>query len=69
MIPEIIEDPWFQINYMPACGCEHDEKKNLDYVSMALDASEVNIKLQKMKMMRKSVKDSVKLRDFCITGQ
>ncbi|KAK4777960.1 hypothetical protein SAY87_018147 [Trapa incisa] len=38
-IPEIIEDPWYQTNYKPACGFE-DDKKNHDDVNTAFDASE-----------------------------
>ncbi|CAK7344598.1 unnamed protein product [Dovyalis caffra] len=39
-IPEIIEDEWFQIDYMPSCGYECDEKIFLDDVNAAFDADE-----------------------------
>ncbi|XVE98722.1 hypothetical protein REPUB_Repub03eG0132500 [Reevesia pubescens] len=39
-IPEIIEDAWFQKDYMPSCGYEYDEKINLDDVSAAFDTVE-----------------------------
>lgn len=65
-IPEIFEDPWFQINYVPACVHEDDEKKNLDDVSAAFDGSEVNIRLPKLEMISsKSVNDSAKFRNSC----
>lgn len=39
-MPEIIEDPWFQRNYVPACGFECNEN-SVDDVSEAFDALEV----------------------------
>ncbi|XVE80026.1 hypothetical protein DITRI_Ditri14bG0105700 [Diplodiscus trichospermus] len=39
-IPEIIEDAWFQTDYIPSCGYESDEKIYLDDVSAAFDAVE-----------------------------
>ncbi|OWM65893.1 hypothetical protein CDL15_Pgr015318 [Punica granatum] len=41
-IHEIIEDPWFQINYIPSHGYEHDERKYLDDVTAAFDTLEDN---------------------------
>ncbi|KAF2282786.1 hypothetical protein GH714_043179 [Hevea brasiliensis] len=39
-IPEIIEDAWFQTDYVPSCGCECGEKIYLDDVNAAFDAIE-----------------------------
>ncbi|KAG6770101.1 hypothetical protein POTOM_025769 [Populus tomentosa] len=39
-IPEIIEDEWFRIDYVPSCGYESDEKILLDDVNAAFDADE-----------------------------
>ncbi|KAL9362628.1 hypothetical protein Peur_045413 [Populus x canadensis] len=39
-IPEIIEDEWFRIDYVPSCGYESDEKIFLDDVNAAFDADE-----------------------------
>ncbi|XWS28066.1 hypothetical protein CRYUN_Cryun25bG0034100 [Craigia yunnanensis] len=39
-IPEIIEDAWFQTDYMPSCGYESDEKISLDDVNAAFDTVE-----------------------------
>ncbi|GMI97552.1 SNF1-RELATED PROTEIN KINASE 3.4, CBL-interacting protein kinase 21 [Hibiscus trionum] len=36
-IPEIIEDAWFQVDYVPSCGFEYDEKIDIDDVSAAFD--------------------------------
>ncbi|KAL9376869.1 hypothetical protein Peur_030989 [Populus x canadensis] len=41
-LPEILEDEWFQIDYVPSCGYECDEKIFLDDVNAAFDADEVN---------------------------
>ncbi|KAI5585491.1 hypothetical protein BDE02_06G149800 [Populus trichocarpa] len=41
-IPEIIEDEWFRIDYVPSCGYESDEKIFLDDVNAAFDADEDN---------------------------
>ncbi|KAJ6923524.1 hypothetical protein NC652_016987 [Populus alba x Populus x berolinensis] len=41
-IPEIIEDEWFRIDYVPSCGYESDEKILLDDVNAAFDADEDN---------------------------
>jgi hypothetical protein len=45
-IPEIIEDEWFRIDYVPSCGYESDEKIFLDDVNAAFDADEVNFHKQ-----------------------
>lgn len=39
-IPEIVEDEWFQKDYVPACGCESDEKIHMDDVKAAFDSTE-----------------------------
>ncbi|KDP43807.1 hypothetical protein JCGZ_23015 [Jatropha curcas] len=39
-IPEIIDDAWFQTDYVPSCGCECDEKIYFDDVNAAFDATE-----------------------------
>ncbi|XP_022730486.1 CBL-interacting serine/threonine-protein kinase 21-like isoform X2 [Durio zibethinus] len=39
-IPEIIEDAWFQTDYIPSCGYEYDEKIYLDDGSTAFDTVE-----------------------------
>ncbi|KAI9378455.1 hypothetical protein POPTR_018G096042v4 [Populus trichocarpa] len=41
-LPEILEDEWFQIDYVPSSGYECDEKIFLDDVNAAFDADEVN---------------------------
>ena len=41
-LPEIVEDEWFQIDYVPSCGYECDEKIFLNDVNAAFDADEVN---------------------------
>ncbi|KAJ6382132.1 hypothetical protein OIU77_030731 [Salix suchowensis] len=41
-ISEIIEDEWFQIDYVPSCGYECEEKIFLDDVNTAFDADEDN---------------------------
>ncbi|KAF9680580.1 hypothetical protein SADUNF_Sadunf06G0136600 [Salix dunnii] len=41
-ISEIIEDEWFQIDYVPSCGYECEEKIFLDDVNAAFDADEDN---------------------------
>ncbi|KAK4764340.1 hypothetical protein SAY87_013778 [Trapa incisa] len=46
-IPEIVDDPWFQINYKPACGFE-DEKKHLGDVNTPFDASEDKMDAERM---------------------
>ena len=40
-IPEIMEQEWFQKDYVPACGYETDEKIQLDDVNAAFDSIEV----------------------------
>ena len=40
-IPEIVEDKWFQTEYVPACGHECDQSINLDDVNAAFDSVEV----------------------------
>lgn len=42
-IQEIIEDEWFQTDYVPSCGYARDEKICLDDVNDAFDADEVNV--------------------------
>ncbi|GLT29028.1 hypothetical protein SLA2020_039210 [Shorea laevis] len=41
-IPEIIEDPWFQTDYVPSCGYICDEKIYLDDDNTAFDSVEKN---------------------------
>ncbi|XP_011018168.1 PREDICTED: CBL-interacting serine/threonine-protein kinase 21 isoform X2 [Populus euphratica] len=41
-LPEILEDEWFQIDYVPSCGYECDEKIFLDDVNAAFNADEDN---------------------------
>ncbi|XP_039057942.1 CBL-interacting serine/threonine-protein kinase 21 [Hibiscus syriacus] len=36
-IPEIIEDEWFHIDYVPSCGFDYDEKISVDDVNAAFD--------------------------------
>ncbi|KAB5514417.1 hypothetical protein DKX38_028323 [Salix brachista] len=43
-LPEIFEDEWFQIDYVPSCGYECDEKIFLDDVNAAFDADEEDMK-------------------------
>ncbi|KAF9662658.1 hypothetical protein SADUNF_Sadunf18G0077100 [Salix dunnii] len=43
-LPEIVEDEWFQIDYVPSCGYECDEKIFLDDVNAAFDADEEDMK-------------------------
>lgn len=40
-IPEIVEDAWFQKDYVPACGYKIDNKIHLDDVNAAFDSTEV----------------------------
>jgi hypothetical protein len=40
-IPDIIEDEWFQKDYVRACGYECDEKIHMDDVNAAFDSTEV----------------------------
>lgn len=40
-IPDIVEDKWFQKDYVPACGYECDEKIHLEDVNAAFDSIEV----------------------------
>jgi hypothetical protein len=40
-IPDIIEDKWFQKDYVPACGYECNEKIHMDDVKAAFDSTEV----------------------------
>ncbi|GLT97544.1 hypothetical protein SLE2022_151030 [Rubroshorea leprosula] len=47
-IPEIVEDPWFQTDYVPSCGYICDEKIYLDDVSTAFDSVEDNDAERKM---------------------
>lgn len=49
-IPEIIEDEWFQKDYVPACGYEIDDKIHLDDVNAAFDSIEV--KVQSISMIK-----------------
>ncbi|KAB1204204.1 CBL-interacting serine/threonine-protein kinase 21 [Morella rubra] len=39
-IPEIVEDGWFQKDYVPSCGYEINEKIHLDDVNAAFDSIE-----------------------------
>ncbi|XP_041019064.1 CBL-interacting serine/threonine-protein kinase 21 [Juglans microcarpa x Juglans regia] len=39
-IPEIVEDEWFQKDYVPSCGYECNEKIHLDDVNAAFDSIE-----------------------------
>ncbi|XP_059459754.1 CBL-interacting serine/threonine-protein kinase 21 [Corylus avellana] len=39
-IPDIIEDEWFQKDYVPACGYECNEKIHMDDVKAAFDSTE-----------------------------
>ncbi|TXG61021.1 hypothetical protein EZV62_012384 [Acer yangbiense] len=39
-ILEIVEDPWFQTDYIPSCGYEHNENIYLDDVTAAFDSIE-----------------------------
>ncbi|KAE8056788.1 hypothetical protein FH972_013527 [Carpinus fangiana] len=39
-IPDIIEDKWFQKDYVPACGYECNEKIHMDDVKAAFDSTE-----------------------------
>ncbi|KAM3714516.1 hypothetical protein ACJW31_01G338600 [Castanea mollissima] len=39
-IPEIVEDAWFQKDYVPACGYKIDNKIHLDDVNAAFDSTE-----------------------------
>lgn len=41
-ISEIIENEWFQKDYVPTCGNDSDEKIYLDDVNAAFDSIEVN---------------------------
>ncbi|GAV87245.1 Pkinase domain-containing protein/NAF domain-containing protein [Cephalotus follicularis] len=47
-IPEIMEDPWFQTNYVPSCGHICDEKIQMDDVTAAFDSIEENSGEKKM---------------------
>lgn len=40
-IPEIVEDEWFQKDYVPSCGYECNEKIQVDDVNAAFDSIEV----------------------------
>ncbi|KAM4125808.1 hypothetical protein ACJW30_01G341000 [Castanea mollissima] len=40
-IPEIVEDAWFQKDYVPACGYKIDNKIHLDDVNAAFDSTEI----------------------------
>ncbi|XP_050375058.1 CBL-interacting serine/threonine-protein kinase 21 isoform X2 [Argentina anserina] len=42
-IPEIIENEWFQKDYVPTCGNDSDEKIYLDDVNSAFDSIEENV--------------------------
>ncbi|KAK9931874.1 hypothetical protein M0R45_019130 [Rubus argutus] len=43
-VPEIIENEWFQKDYVPTCGNDSDEKIHLDDVKAAFDSIEENVK-------------------------
>lgn len=45
-IPEIIEDEWFQKDYIPSCGNERDKIKYLGDVDAAFDSIEVKCLVQ-----------------------
>lgn len=47
-IPEIIEDPWFQTDYVPSCGYISTDKIYMDDVSTAFDLLEGNDAEKKM---------------------
>ncbi|PRQ37529.1 putative protein kinase CAMK-CAMKL-CHK1 family [Rosa chinensis] len=47
-IPEIIENEWFQKDYIPTCGNDSDEKIYLDDVNAAFDSIEENVKETKI---------------------
>jgi len=40
-IPDIVEDEWFQKDYVPSCGYECNEKIHMDDVNAAFDSTEV----------------------------
>lgn len=41
-IPEIMDDEWFQKDYVPACESECDHNIQMDDVYAAFDSVEVN---------------------------
>ncbi|KAK1560594.1 hypothetical protein Q3G72_028538 [Acer saccharum] len=47
-ILEIVEDPWFQTDYIPSCGYEDNENIYLDDVTAAFDSIEENKAESKM---------------------
>lgn len=47
-ISEIIEDPWFQIDYVPSCGYICNDKVYIDDVSTAFESLEENEAVKKM---------------------
>ncbi|KAJ7955752.1 Non-specific serine/threonine protein kinase [Quillaja saponaria] len=48
LIPEIVEDEWFQRDYVPACGYESDENLHCDDVSTAFDSIEEEVTEKKV---------------------
>ncbi|PON97984.1 Calcium/calmodulin-dependent/calcium-dependent protein kinase [Trema orientale] len=48
-IPEIIEDEWFQKDYVPCCSNESDEKIDVDDVKAAFDSIEEKVTETKIK--------------------
>ncbi|KAK4265453.1 hypothetical protein QN277_026505 [Acacia crassicarpa] len=42
-MPEIVEDEWFQTDYVPACESECDQNNHIDDVNAAFDLVEENI--------------------------
>lgn len=40
-IPDIVEDEWFQKDYVHSCGYESNEKIHMDDVNAAFDSTEV----------------------------
>ncbi|OMO89834.1 hypothetical protein COLO4_19571 [Corchorus olitorius] len=59
-IPEIIEDAWFQTDYVPSCSYEDDEKIYLDDVSAAFDTVEDEKKQRKKIGSKHTVNETIK---------
>lgn len=45
-IPEIIDDEWFQKDYVPSCSTEGYKKMDLDDAKAAFDSTEVKCLIQ-----------------------
>uniref|UniRef100_A0A2N9HCX3 Protein kinase domain-containing protein n=1 Tax=Fagus sylvatica TaxID=28930 RepID=A0A2N9HCX3_FAGSY len=59
-IPEIMEQEWFQKDYVPACGYETDEKIQLDDVNAAFESIEDENKQKAMFGSKNTIDETIK---------